>query len=154
VGTLLKAQTLEKQAKQESKKALTAPKPKDEKNPQKGEKKSGPLFKSKPWKAEPLRFQKEVFTPLNASLIEVLSAIKGDLAFRWPPKMKTDPFRRDRSKWKTLCLLSVVFVIICFFFFFNFCTRKCTSRMQYNGGASARSNPQRIVFLKAKFTLN
>jgi hypothetical protein len=34
------------------------------------------------------------------------------------------------------------------------CTRKCTSRMQYNGGASARSNPQGIVFLKAKFTLN
>jgi hypothetical protein len=46
VGTLLKAQTLEKQAKQESKKASTALKPKDEKNPQKGKKKSGPLFKA------------------------------------------------------------------------------------------------------------
>jgi hypothetical protein len=29
----------------------------------------------------------------------VFSAIKGDLAFRWPPKMKTDPFKRDRSKF-------------------------------------------------------
>ena len=26
-------------------------------------------------------------------------AIKGDLAFRWPPKMKTDPFKRDHSKF-------------------------------------------------------
>jgi hypothetical protein len=34
------------------------------------------------------------------------------------------------------------------------CTRKCTSRMQYNGGASARSNPQGIVFLKANLNLN
>jgi hypothetical protein len=33
VGTLLKAQTLEDQARQEGKKALTAPKPKEEKNP-------------------------------------------------------------------------------------------------------------------------
>jgi hypothetical protein len=33
------------------------------------------------------------------------------------------------------------------------CTRKCTSRMQYNGGASARSNPQGIVFLKANLNL-
>jgi hypothetical protein len=36
VGTLLKAQTLEEQAKQESKKASTAPKLKEEKNPRKG----------------------------------------------------------------------------------------------------------------------
>jgi hypothetical protein len=36
---------------------------------------------------------------LNISLTEVFSAIKGDPAFRWPPKMKTDPFRRDRSKF-------------------------------------------------------
>jgi hypothetical protein len=41
VGTLLKAQTLKEQARQEGKKASTAPKPKEEKNPQKGEKKSG-----------------------------------------------------------------------------------------------------------------
>jgi hypothetical protein len=34
------------------------------------------------------------------------------------------------------------------------CTRKCTSHMQYNGGASARSNPQGIVFLKANLNLN
>ena len=26
-------------------------------------------------------------------------AIKGDPAFRWPPRMKTDPFKRDRSKF-------------------------------------------------------
>jgi hypothetical protein len=32
-----------------------------------------------------------------------------------------------------------------------YCTRKCTNRLQYNGFASARSNPQGIVFLKAKF---
>jgi hypothetical protein len=25
--------------------------------------------------------------------------IKGDPAFRWPQKMKTDPFKRDRSKF-------------------------------------------------------
>jgi hypothetical protein len=29
----------------------------------------------------------------------VFLAIKGDLAFRWPPKLKTDPFRRDWSKY-------------------------------------------------------
>jgi hypothetical protein len=56
VGTLLKAQTLEEQAKQESKKASTAPKLKEEKNPRKGERKPGPLFKSEPRKTEPLRF--------------------------------------------------------------------------------------------------
>jgi hypothetical protein len=99
VGTLLKAQTLEEQAKQESKKASTAPKPKEEKNPRKGEKKSGPLFKSESRKAEPPKFQQEVFTPLNASRTEVFMAIKGDPAFRWPPKMRTDPYRRDQNKF-------------------------------------------------------
>jgi hypothetical protein len=34
------------------------------------------------------------------------------------------------------------------------CTRKCTSHLQYNGFASARSNPQGIVFLKANLNLN
>jgi hypothetical protein len=33
-------------------------------------------------------------------------------------------------------------------------TRKCTNRLQYNGFASARSNPQGIVFLKANLNLN
>jgi hypothetical protein len=99
VGTLLKAQTLEEKVKQESKKASTASKPKEERNPRKGERKTGPLFKSEPWKAESLRFQKEVFTPLNSSLTEVFLAIKGDPAFRWPQKMKADPFKRDRSKF-------------------------------------------------------
>jgi hypothetical protein len=84
VGTLLKAQALEEKVKQEDKKASTASKPKEERNPRKGERKPGPLFKSEPRKAESLRFQKEVFTPLNTSLTEVLSAIKGDPAFRWP----------------------------------------------------------------------
>jgi hypothetical protein len=37
VGTLLKAQKLEEQARHEGNKALTTPKPKEEKNPQKGE---------------------------------------------------------------------------------------------------------------------
>jgi hypothetical protein len=99
VGTLLKAQTLEEQAKQESKKASTISKSREEKNPRRGEKKPGPSLKNEPRKAEPPRFQKEVFTPLNASLTEVFSAIKGDLAFRWPQKMKTEPFKRDRSKF-------------------------------------------------------
>jgi hypothetical protein len=90
---------LEEQTKQESKKALTAPKLKEEKNPRKGERKPGPLFKSEPQKTEPLRFQKEVFTPLKASLTEVFSAIKGDPAFKWPLKMTIDPFKRDRSKF-------------------------------------------------------
>jgi hypothetical protein len=36
---------------------------------------------------------------LNASLTEVFSVIKGDPAFRWPQKMKTAPFKRDRSKF-------------------------------------------------------
>jgi hypothetical protein len=31
-----------------------------------------------------------------------------------------------------------------------FCTRKCTNRLQYNGFASARSNPKGVAFLKAK----
>jgi hypothetical protein len=31
-----------------------------------------------------------------------------------------------------------------------YCTRKCTNRLQYNGFASARSNPQGVAFLKAK----
>jgi hypothetical protein len=99
VGTLLKAQMLEEQAKQESKKASVALMPKEEKNSRNGEKKSGSLFKSETRKAEPPRFQKEVFTPLNASLTEVLTAIKGDPAFRWPQKMRTDPYRRDRNKF-------------------------------------------------------
>jgi hypothetical protein len=99
VGALLKAHTLEEQAKQESKKDSSAPRSKEEKNPQRGEKKPGPSFKSEPRKTEPSRFPKEVFTPLNASLTEVFLAIKGDPAFRWPQKMKTDPFKRDRSKF-------------------------------------------------------
>jgi hypothetical protein len=48
---------LQDQARQEGKKALTAPKPKEEKNPQKGGKKSGPLFtKSEPQNPEFPRF--------------------------------------------------------------------------------------------------
>jgi hypothetical protein len=82
VGALLKAQTLEEQAKKERKKDSNPPKLKEEKNPRKGEKKPGPLFKSEPRKIEPSRFSKEVFTPLNASLTEVFSAIKGDPTFR------------------------------------------------------------------------
>jgi hypothetical protein len=97
VGTLLKAQTLEEQAKQENKKASTVPK-KEEKNPWKGEKKLGPLFKGEPRKMEPQRFQQEVFTHLNASYTEVFTAIKGDPAFRWPQKMRTDPYKWDRNK--------------------------------------------------------
>jgi hypothetical protein len=62
IGTLPKAQTLEEQAKQEGKKASTSPKPKEEKNPCKGEKKSDSLFKSELRKTEPPRFQQEVFT--------------------------------------------------------------------------------------------
>jgi hypothetical protein len=100
VGTLLKTQTLEEQARQEGKKALTAPKPKEEKNPQKGEKKLGPPFiKSKPRKTEVSRFQQEVFTPLNASFIEVFMAIKGDSTFRWPLKMRFDPYKQDQNKF-------------------------------------------------------
>jgi hypothetical protein len=90
---------LEEQAKQESKKASTAPKSKEEKNPRRGDKKPCPPLKNEPRRTEPPRFQKEVFTPLNTSLTEAFSAIKGDLAFRWPQKMKADPFKRDRSKF-------------------------------------------------------
>jgi hypothetical protein len=86
---------LEEQAKQENKKASTASKPKEEKNPRNGENKSGPLFKSESRKMEPSRFQHEVFTLLNASFTEVFTTIKGDPAFRWPSKMKTDPYRWD-----------------------------------------------------------
>jgi hypothetical protein len=99
VETLLKAQALEEQAKQEGKKASMAPKPKEEKNPRNGEKKSGPLFKSEPQKTELPWFQQEVFTSLNASFIEVFMAIKEDLAFRWPPKMRSDPYKRDWNKF-------------------------------------------------------
>ena len=89
IGTLLKAQMLEKQVKQEGKKAPAPPKPKEEKNLRKGEKKPVLLsLKSEPRKTELTRFQQEVFTPLNASFIEVFLAIKGDSAFRWPPKMR------------------------------------------------------------------
>ena len=64
IGTLLKAQMLEEQVRQEGKKALMAPKGKEEKNPRKGEKKLGPLsIKSEPRKSEVPRFQQEVFTP-------------------------------------------------------------------------------------------
>ena len=57
IGTLLKAQKLEEQTKQETKKALAAPKSNEEKNPWRGEKKSGPLsLKSEPRKTEPPRF--------------------------------------------------------------------------------------------------
>jgi hypothetical protein len=44
VGMLLKAQTQEDQARQEGKKALTAHKQKEDKNPQKVGKKSCPIF--------------------------------------------------------------------------------------------------------------
>ena len=77
-----------------------APKPKEKKNPQKGEKKPSPLsFKSEPRKMEAPRFQQEVFTPLNASFTKVFMAIKGDPAFRWPLKMRSDPYKRDRSRF-------------------------------------------------------
>ena len=100
IGTLLKAQKLEEQTKQKTKKASAAPKSKEEKNPRRWEKKSGPLsLKSEPQKTEHQRFQPEVFTPLNANFTEVFMAIKGDPTFRWPPKIKTDPFKRDRSKF-------------------------------------------------------
>jgi hypothetical protein len=52
VGTLLKAQTLEEQVKEESKKASIAPRPKEEKNSQRGDKKPGPSLKNEPRKAE------------------------------------------------------------------------------------------------------
>jgi hypothetical protein len=45
VEALLKVQTLEEQAKKESKKDSNAPKLKEEKNPRRGEKKPGPLLK-------------------------------------------------------------------------------------------------------------
>ena len=100
IETLLKAQTLEEQARQEGKKASTAPKPKEEKNPRKGEKKSGPLsIKSEPRKTKIPRFQQEVFTPLNANFTEVFMAIKGDLAFRWPPKMRLDSYKWNHSRF-------------------------------------------------------
>jgi hypothetical protein len=57
VGTLVKAQTLKEQAKQEGKKALMVPKLKEEKNPQKGEKKGPPFVKSETRKMEVPRFQ-------------------------------------------------------------------------------------------------
>jgi hypothetical protein len=58
VGTLLKALLLEDQVRQECKKASTAPKQEEDKNPQKVGKKSGPLFtKSEPRKQEVSRIQ-------------------------------------------------------------------------------------------------
>ena len=39
-----------------------------------------------------------MFTPLNANFTEVFMAIKGDLALRWPPKMRSDPYKRDRNR--------------------------------------------------------
>jgi hypothetical protein len=45
------------------------------------------------------RFQQEVFTPLNTSFIEVFMTIKGDSAFRWPLKMRSDPYKRDQNKF-------------------------------------------------------
>jgi hypothetical protein len=56
VRTLLKAQTLEEQAKEESKKASTTPKSKEEKNFRRGDKKPGPSLKNEPRKAETPRF--------------------------------------------------------------------------------------------------
>ena len=100
VGTLLKAQKLEEQTNQETKKASAALKSTEGKNPRRGEKKPDPFsLKSEPRKTEPLRFQPEVFTPLNASFTKVFMVIKGDSAFRWPPKMRTDPFKRDHSRF-------------------------------------------------------
>ena len=79
---------------------MTTPKLKEEKNPRKGEKKPGPLsFKSEPRKTEALRFEHEVFTPLNTNFTEVFMAIKRDLAFRWPRKMRSDPYKRDHSRF-------------------------------------------------------
>ena len=98
IGTLLKAQILEEQAKQESKKTHAAPKSKEKKNSRKGEKKPGPLsLKSEPRKTKPPRFQLEVFTPLNASFTDVFMAIKEDPSFIWQLKVRIDPFKRDHS---------------------------------------------------------
>ena len=77
-----------------------APKLKEEKNPHKGGMKSGPLFiKSESQKLKVPRFQPEAFTTLNASFTEVFMAIKGNPAFKWLPKMRSDPYKRDRSKF-------------------------------------------------------
>jgi hypothetical protein len=36
---------------------------------------------------------------LNASYTEVFMAIKGDPTFRWPLKMRSDPYKRDHSRF-------------------------------------------------------
>jgi hypothetical protein len=36
---------------------------------------------------------------LNASFTEVFMAIKGDSAIRWPPKMRSNPYKRDHSRF-------------------------------------------------------
>ena len=94
IGTLLKAQTLEEQAKQESKKAPMAPKSKEEKNSRKGKKKPGPFFvKNEPRKTEPPRFQPEVFTPLNANFTEVFMTIKGGPSIQMANKDEDGSFQ-------------------------------------------------------------
>jgi hypothetical protein len=63
-------------------------------------KKPGPSFtKIEPWKQENPKFQLERFTSLNASFTEVFMAIKGDPTFKWPAKMKSDPYKCDRNKF-------------------------------------------------------
>jgi hypothetical protein len=47
--------------------------------------------------------------------------------------------------WKTLCLLSVVFVIICFFLF-NFCLSKKKKRK--------KKEKRKLCYVFAKFELN
>ena len=39
------------------------------------------------------------YTPLNASLDQVLMPIKDDPSLKWPEKMKGDPNKRNKKKY-------------------------------------------------------
>jgi hypothetical protein len=43
--------------------------------------------------------QSQKWTPLNATLSTVLMDIKRDPAFRWPPRMRTPPEKRNNQKF-------------------------------------------------------
>ena len=50
-------------------------------------------------KTGPSSRRSQHYTPLNASLDQVLMQIKDDPSLKWPEKMKGDPNKRNKNKY-------------------------------------------------------
>ena len=52
-----------------------------------------------PFIAEVLRYSPQRFTPLTASVSQVLHEVRNEQFLRWPTQMKSDPATRDNTKY-------------------------------------------------------